>query len=1343
MAREVHTQAYEAPGEWGMNRQEFDHSDFKVHYIHPSIKALIAVSITSAVMPVPFTVGTAFATELQQPASQSQQQVVAEQSDATTASNDVAAAAEKPAVKAAESAAPTQATEPATASETDAQVAATAPAEQATEPAATVTASAVPAATPAAPASQDAVSAYDPVANTSTTYSAYTQIDGTTTTWDGNTYGGVYVASGETTISGQVQVIGNVTLILRDGCKLTCPQGIVVGDNGLTIKSETKDGNGELVATGNYSAGIGSKYWEGSFGGTIVIDGGIIRASAPNSGSAGIGGGGFGTCKGTITINGGDVHATGGTKAAGIGGGYYEDSPQVKITGGTVEATGTDGGAGIGAGFGEASGGTKSLTCGAITITGGKVTAKGGDNAAGIGSSKGINGPTISITGGKVDAKGGSNAAGVGGGHASMGIKVTIGGRSTEVTAFGGDNGCGIGGMSSTTEKDAPTITILDGTINATGGAGAAGIGSSKPFSWGSSIYYLGPIVISGGHVTAAAGSNSAGIGSCQETDCAGITISGKNTYVDATGGDLASGIGGGQGGHCGTLHISDATVIARGGIHGAGIGDGPYVYSGDPSSITIDSGNITAIAGKAGAGIGTGEIGDSTNPLNITINGGTINATGGDDGNLSTGGAGIGSGMNTGCGTITINGGNITATGKSGAAGIGSGCNPGSSKKSSVIISNGTIVATGGTSGPGIGRGAYGGNDGDSQHPSFKITISGGDVTAYAGPGDQGAAIGGSVSSTVSTITISGGKVRALRSTDTKADRPGGGAGIGGGAYDGGYGSRANFQKYGTGIYITGGEIEAEGGKGAAAIGGGMNGTVREINISGGTINGKGAAAAYPNSDRAQTSGGAGIGTGNDTSDMTGMPSYYDEPIISEDALVNISGGTIDVTGGPGAAGIGGGGITDGGIITITAGSVRAQGGANAAGIGGGVYRDGSNVTISGGTVIANHGENTLNPGGGDAADIGHGLYPDTTRKTSPSFSTGDNGCAVIVAKTISADASEDAWKGIFFGMFDTNNGIGAHGVVKNGTPDDPVVITTNEYIPEGCILDVRAEDSGLGMTASDKVTVANDAKLTNYGTIYVFGTYDNLDERSVTNVEKGRVLYRIDGIVVCTDPAKMAYYENETLDLAGMQMQLHFKSGQLSDAIDWPAEGYTAVPDTGTVLKLSDNGRHIDVTLTTNWLFADGTVFSAPAGASPASTDDSGENDSAASYTFKASSPGALTVTAKPVPVTPEKPDTPDQPDKPDVPDTPDTPDVPDTPDQPTNPETPSESDVPEAPKVEDAKPAAMRRPRTPQAVAVPNTGDATAHTPLAATMFAAVGSALSALALGLRRRNRHDEQ
>lgn len=1327
-----------------MNRQEFDHSDFKVHYIHPSIKALIAVSITSAVMPVPFTVGTAFATELQQPAAQSQQQVAAEQNDVTTASNDVASAAEKPAVKAASepaaaeaAPAPTQATEPATASETDAQVAATAPAEQATEPAATVTASAVPAATPAAPASQDAVSAYDPVANTSTTYSTYTQIDSNTTTWDGSTNGGVYVASGETTISGQVQVIGNVTLILRDGCKLTCSQGIVVGDNGLTIKSETKDGNGELVATGNYSAGIGGKYWNGSFGGSIVIDGGVIKASAPNSGSAGIGGGGFGTCTGTVTINGGDVHATGGSNASGIGGGYFEDSPQVKITGGTVEATGAEGGAGIGAGFGESWAGTKDLTCGAIAITGGKVTAKGGDNAAGIGSSKGVNGPTISITGGKVDARGGSNAAGVGGGHASMGIKVTIGGSSTEVTAYGGDNGCGIGGMSSTTEKDAPIITILDGTINATGGAGAAGIGSSKPFSWGSSIYHLGPIVISGGHVTAVAGSNSAGIGSCQETDCKGITISGKDTYVDATGGNLASGIGGGQGGHCGALHISEATVIARGGIHGAGIGDGPYIYIGDPSSITIDSGNITAIAGKAGAGIGTGEIGDSTNPLNITINGGTINATGGDDGNLSTGGAGIGGGMNTGCGTITINGGNITATGKSGAAGIGSGCNPGSSKKSSVIISNGTIVATGGTYGPGIGRGAYGGNDGDSQHPSFKITISGGDVTAYAGPGDLGAAIGGSVTSTVSTITISGGKVRALRSTDTKADRPGGGAGIGGGAYDGGYGSRANFQKYGTRIYITGGDIEAEGGKGAAAIGGGMNGTVREINISGGTINGKGGASANPNPDRAQTSGGAGIGTGNDTSDMTGMPSYYDEPIISEDALVNISGGTIDVTGGPGAAGIGGGGITDGGIITITAGSVRAQGGANAAGIGGGTYRDGSTVTISGGTVIANAGENTLKPGGGDAADIGHGLYPDASRSSSSSFSTGNNGCAVIVAKTISADANKDAWKGIFFGMFDTNNGIGTHGVVKNGTLDNPVVITTNEYIPEGCILDVRAEDGGLGMTASDKVAVANGATLTNYGTIYVFGTYDNLDERDVTNVEKGRVLYRIDGIVVCTDPAKMAYYENETLDLAGMQMQLHFKSGQLSNAIDWPAEGYTAVPNTGTVLKLSDNGRHIDVTLNTNWLFADGTVFSAPTGASLTPADDSGEYGSAPSYTFKASSPGALTVTTKPVPVTPEKPD------KPNVPDTPDTSGVPGTPEQPTNPETPSESDVPEAPKVEDAKPAAVQRPRTPQAATVPNTGDATERTSLAATMFAAVGSALSALALGLRRRNRHDEQ
>jgi len=76
----------------------------------------------------------------------------------------------------------------------------------------------------------------------------------------------------------------------------------------------------------------------------------------------------------------------------------------------------------------------------------------------------------------------------------------------------------------------------------------------------------------------------------------------------------------------------------------------------------------------------------------------------------------------------------------------------------------------------------------------------------------------------------------------------------------------------------------------------------------------------------------------------------------------INISGGTINVTGGDSAAGIGGGWDGDGGTVVISGGVVVAQGGNQGAGIGGGQAGSGGNVTISGGTIHAT--------GGGDSAE-------------------------------------------------------------------------------------------------------------------------------------------------------------------------------------------------------------------------------------------------------------------------------------------------------------------------------------------------------------------------------------
>lgn len=170
----------------------------------------------------------------------------------------------------------------------------------------------------------------------------------------------------------------------------------------------------------------------------------------------------------------GSLDATGGYGGAGIGGANLKNSGALEITGGTITATGTLDGAGIGGG---GSGGD-----GTVTISGGNITARGGssDNpkaicGAGIGGG-GFGGTgTVTITdNAKVDnATGGEGAAGIGSGVFGN-VTVNISGNAT-VNAEGGANGAGIGGG----YASAGDVTIEGGTtVSAAGGVGGgAGIG--------------------------------------------------------------------------------------------------------------------------------------------------------------------------------------------------------------------------------------------------------------------------------------------------------------------------------------------------------------------------------------------------------------------------------------------------------------------------------------------------------------------------------------------------------------------------------------------------------------------------------------------------------------------------------------------------------------------------------------------------------------------------------------------------------------------------------------------------------------------------------------------------
>ena len=187
------------------------------------------------------------------------------------------------------------------------------------------------------------------------------------------------------------------------------------------------------------------------------------------------------------------------------------------------------------------------------------------------------------------------------------------------------------------------TLTIKgSGSLVATGGAFAAGIGAGfgKP---------CGNIVIEGGTITAKGGLGAAGIGAAYDGKCGNITISGGNITAKA-------------GSQTGSGYLRHESVDFSG---AAGIGAG---FGKSCGYITISGGKVTAWGGKCAAGIGSGADSSTYSVcLGVTISGGTVTATGYDSG------AGIGSGSGR-CGKVKIEGGKINAAGGYDSAGIGSG---------------------------------------------------------------------------------------------------------------------------------------------------------------------------------------------------------------------------------------------------------------------------------------------------------------------------------------------------------------------------------------------------------------------------------------------------------------------------------------------------------------------------------------------------------------------------------------------------------------------------------------------------------------------------------------------
>ena len=185
--------------------------------------------------------------------------------------------------------------------------------------------------------------------------------DGATVTLAGVTHhAGQYISG--------IKCLGSATIILAPGTVNDLTRGDDSAFYGIGMTKYgactlTIEGSGTLNASGGLYAGIGGN----SASHHIVINGGNITATG-GSHAAGIGARNSGKC-GNITINGGTVNATGGQYATGIGCGFRDSRcGDITFAGGTV--TVTNGGVGDRGGSGN--------RCGNVYFSGGTVTVWGG-----------------------------------------------------------------------------------------------------------------------------------------------------------------------------------------------------------------------------------------------------------------------------------------------------------------------------------------------------------------------------------------------------------------------------------------------------------------------------------------------------------------------------------------------------------------------------------------------------------------------------------------------------------------------------------------------------------------------------------------------------------------------------------------------------------------------------------------------------------------------------------------------------------------------------------------------------------------------------------------------------
>ena len=422
-----------------------------------------------------------------------------------------------------------------------------------------------------------------------------------------NTYewtDGWYVVHDSGTFDRPVTVSGNVNLILRDACTLTAAKGIRVGTGSTLSVYAESDGEymGKLVAVGEANcAGIGSS-------------------------------------AGTVAIHGGEIDATGGTNAAGIGGGSKGSGGTLRLYGGKVTAAcGENAARAIGAGVGGTDNGT--VLTGKYSVLadaeGKRLPRSFGQEWIDVlaGSTAAVTVVPASVTGGTPYLRYNSETRRL---EEQTCSAYTIVKSTTtqwtdgwyvleetgeipgEVTVTGDvhlilSDGCALTVGHGIFLEEGNSLTVYAqsngdsrGRLVADGGKDRCGIGNYTQRNGGA-------VTVHGGEITATGAAYCAGIGGGNNSENSGsFTIYGGS--VTAIGGEDAAGIGGSMGGNGAAVAIYGGTVTAQSGREGLrGLGGG--YYSTGSGTITVDEG-VALIDTAAGSRITKGEGAEWTDVL-------------------------------------------------------------------------------------------------------------------------------------------------------------------------------------------------------------------------------------------------------------------------------------------------------------------------------------------------------------------------------------------------------------------------------------------------------------------------------------------------------------------------------------------------------------------------------------------------------------------------------------------------------------------------------------------------------------------------------------------------------